>query len=311
MANPAARDHPNCWSSAIPNTEVHAAAGPLNHWFYLVSQGSNPPGGPASPICPGGPSSVTGVGIVTAGQIYYNALLAKTSTWRYANVRLASLNAAVNMFGAGSAECTTVKAAWDAVSVPVQPGEPSCGGSPGTMVFSDDFETAATGWTANPTTTDTATTGQWVRGNPAGTSSGSVALQLDTTASGSNDLVTGAAGGSAGTADIDGGVTSIQSPAITLPSGSINLSFAWYLAHLSNATSADFFRVSVVTGTGATTQVFQQVGAATNRAGTWSTANVNLSGFAGQTVRLRIEAADAATASLVEAGVDDILITVS
>jgi Zn-dependent metalloprotease len=311
MANPAARNHPNCWSSAIPNTEVHAAAGPLNHWFYLVSQGSNPPGGPASPICAGGPSSVGGVGIVTAGQIYYNALLAKTSTWRYANVRLASLNAAVNMFGAGSAECTTVKAAWDAVSVPVQAGEPSCGGSPGTTVFSDDFETA-TGWTANPTTTDTATAGQWVRGNPEGTSSGGVTLQLGTTVNGSNDLVTGAAaGGSAGTADVDGGVTSVQSPPITIPNGSVSLSFAWYLAHLDNATSADFFRVSVVTGTGATTQVFQQVGAATNRAGAWATANVNLSGFAGQTIRLRIEAADAATPSLVEAGVDDVRITVS
>ena len=37
---------------------------------------------------------VTGVGIQNAGQIYYNAMLAKTSTWRYANVRVATLNAA-------------------------------------------------------------------------------------------------------------------------------------------------------------------------------------------------------------------------
>jgi hypothetical protein len=34
-----------------------------------------------------------------------------------------------------------------------------------------------------------------------------------------------------------------------------------------------------------------------------------LSAFAGQTVRLQIEAADAGTASLVEAGVDDLRIT--
>ncbi|MGH3683093.1 MAG: M4 family metallopeptidase, partial [Natronosporangium sp.] len=312
MFNPAEKGHPNCWSSAIPSTEVHAAAGPLNHWFYLVAQGSNPPGGPASPICAGGPPSVTGVGLVTAGQIFYNALLAKTSTWRYANVRLASLNATVNMFGANSPECVTVKAAWNAVSVPVQSGEPACGGGgppPGTQVFSDTFETA-TGWTTNPTGADTATSGQWVRGNPAGTSFNGITLQLGTTTSGSNDLVTGAAGGGAGDADIDNGVTTIQSPAITLPSGTINLSFDWYLAHLNNASSADFFRVSVVTG-GGTTQVFNQAGAATNRAGAWATANVNLSGFAGQTIRLRIQAADAATGSLVEAGVDDVLITAS
>jgi aminopeptidase S len=36
---------------------------------------------------------------------------------------------------------------------------------------------------------------------------------------------------------------------------------------------------------------------------------VNLSSFAGQTIRLRVEAADAATASLIEAGVDDVQVT--
>jgi Zn-dependent metalloprotease len=136
MYNPSLAGDPNCWSTAIPNTEVHAAAGPLNHWFYLVARGNNPAGGPASPICAGGPASVTGVGIQKAGQIYYNAMLAKTSTWRYANVRLASLNAAVNLFGASSPECATVKAAWNAVSVPVQAGEPTCGGGGGTTVTS-------------------------------------------------------------------------------------------------------------------------------------------------------------------------------
>ena len=59
MFNPSALGDPNCWSTAIPNTEVHAAAGPLNHWFYLVARGSNPAGGPASPTCNG--STVTGI----------------------------------------------------------------------------------------------------------------------------------------------------------------------------------------------------------------------------------------------------------
>jgi subtilisin family serine protease len=177
---------------------------------------------------------------------------------------------------------------------------------PGTTVFSDTFETSL-GWTTNPNGTDTATTGQWQRGDPAATSSG-VTLQLGTTTSGSNDLVTGAsAGTSAGSFDVDGGVTTIQSPAITLPSsGTLTLTFSWYLAHLNNSSSADFFRCTVVAGSAST--VFQQLGAATNRAGSWATATVNLSGFAGQTLRLRFEAADASTASLVEAGVDDVRI---
>jgi Subtilase family len=178
---------------------------------------------------------------------------------------------------------------------------------PGTTVFFDNFETSL-GWTTNASGTDTATTGQWVRGDPAGTSSG-ITLQLGTTVSGVNDLVTGASAGTgAGSFDVDSGVTSILSPAIAIPaSTTVNLSFSWYLAHLNNSSSADFFRVYVVTGT--STVVFQQLGAATNRAGVWGTASVNLTSFAGQTVRLRIEAADASTASLVEAGVDDVRIT--
>ena len=97
---------------------------------------------------------------------------------------------------------------------------------PPTTVFSDNFETA-TGWTANPSGTDTATTGAWERGDPAATNS-SGAKQLGTTVSGVNDLVTGAAAGAAaGDFDIDGGVTSIRSPAITLPaSGTLSLTFS-------------------------------------------------------------------------------------
>jgi aminopeptidase S len=41
----------------------------------------------------------------------------------------------------------------------------------------------------------------------------------------------------------------------------------------------------------------------------WATASANISSFAGQTVRIRIEAADATTGSLVEAAVDDVVIT--
>jgi hypothetical protein len=186
----------------------------------------------------------------------------------------------------------------------------TCGGTgnPPTTVYADDFETA-TGWTANPSGTDTATSGAWQRGDPAATSSG-VALQLGTTTSGTNDLVTGAtAGTSAGTNDVDGGLTSVRSPAITLPvTGTVTLSARWYLAHLNNATSADAFRLRVVAGT-TTTTVFQQLGAASNRAGAWGTATVDLSAYRGQSIRLLVEATDAATASLVEAGVDDVRIT--
>jgi len=176
-----------------------------------------------------------------------------------------------------------------------------------TTVFFDNFETSL-GWTTNPNGTDTATTGQWQRADPATTTS-SGTKQLGTTVSGLNDLVTGAsAGTSAGDFDIDNGVTSIQSPPITLPAtGTLTLSFSYYLAHGTNSSSADFLRVSVVGTT--TSQVFQELGAADNDDAVWAATSANISSFAGQTVRIRIEAADASTASLVEAAIDDVRIT--
>src|SRR4029450_2348182 len=146
----------------------------------------------------------------------------------------------------------------------------------GTTVWSDDFETA-TGWTRG--TADTATSGLFERGDPAATSSG-VATQLGTAAGGTFDLVTGAtAGASAGANDVDGGTTTLLSPSITLPTGTLTLGFSWYLAHLNNSSSADYFRVRIVSGS-TTTTLFTQTGAASDRAAAWQTASVNLSAYA-------------------------------
>ncbi|HET9224220.1 MAG TPA: M14 family zinc carboxypeptidase, partial [Roseiflexaceae bacterium] len=182
-----------------------------------------------------------------------------------------------------------------------------CGGPAPTTVFFDNFE-AANGWTANTSGTDTATTGQWVRGDPAATDS-SGPKQLGTTVSGVNDLVTGtSAGASAGDFDIDGGVTSIRSPAITLPaSGNLSLTFSYYMAHGTNSSSADYLRVRIVGAT--TTTVFEELGAANDDDAAWATATVNLNSYAGQSIRILVEAADASGASLVEAAIDDVRIT--
>ena len=110
---------------------------------------------------------------------------------------------------------------------------------------------------------------------------------------------------------MDGGVTTSQSPLVALPTGgTLTLTFSWYLAHLTNATSADYLRVSVVSGATVTT-VFQQLGAATNRGAAWAQASVPLTSYAGQSVRIRVAVADLATASLVEGAVDDVRIAQS
>ncbi|MGW2227586.1 M20/M25/M40 family metallo-hydrolase [Streptomyces formicae] len=117
---------PNCYSASIPNTEEHKAAGPMNHWFYLLAEGSNPGGGkPNSPTCNN--QQVTGIGNKNAGKIFYGAMLLKTSGMTYKRYRSATLTSAKNL----DASCdlfNATKAAWDAISIPAQSGDPTCSG---------------------------------------------------------------------------------------------------------------------------------------------------------------------------------------
>lgn len=177
-------------------------------------------------------------------------------------------------------------------------------------LFSDDFETAK-GWALTPNGNQ-ATTGRWQRGDPQPTTSGGITLQPGTCAGPSvNCFVTGLMAGSAvGAKDVDGGQTSIQSPSIALPAGStITLRFQNFFAHQSNATSADYFRVRVVGSNGAAQTVYSLAGKAQTVGGVWTAQTVDLSAYAGQTIRLRFEAADAATGSTIEAGFDNVVVT--
>ncbi|MEV6909977.1 M4 family metallopeptidase [Amycolatopsis sp. NPDC051071] len=115
--------NPNCYSSSIPNTEVHAAAGPQNHWFYLLAEGTAPAGKPASPTC--NSTSITGLGIQKAAKIFYNGLLKKTSGWNHKAARKATLEAALALYPGSCTEFNTTKAAWDAISVTAATGEPT------------------------------------------------------------------------------------------------------------------------------------------------------------------------------------------
>jgi Zn-dependent metalloprotease len=125
MSNPSQVGDPNCYSSAIPRMEVHAAAGPGDHWYYLLAEGSHPTNGqPTSPTCNN--STVTGVGIQNAAKIMYNAMLMKTARSSYLTYRTWTLKAAKLVFPNDCTEFNAVKAAWNAVSVPAQTGDPTC-----------------------------------------------------------------------------------------------------------------------------------------------------------------------------------------
>jgi zinc metalloprotease ZmpA len=124
MRNPESLGDDNCFSDSTATDEVHAASGPGNHWFFLLSQGSDGDGQGPSPTCDD--STVTGLGIEKAMKIMYNAMLLKNSNMSYPRYRVLTLQAAKTLFADGCAEFDTVKAAWDAVAVPAQPGEPAC-----------------------------------------------------------------------------------------------------------------------------------------------------------------------------------------
>ncbi|MFB7947504.1 M28 family peptidase [Kitasatospora phosalacinea] len=167
--------NPNCYSSSIPNTEEHAAAGPLNHWFYLLAEGSSPGGGkPSSPTC--NSSSVTGVGIRDAGRVFYGGMLLKTSGMTYKKYRTATLTAAKNLDSTCNLFNRT-KAAWDAVSVPAQTGDPTCVGNPSdySLALSPSSGTVQAGSSTSATVSTTVVTGSAanvslsVTGAPSGT----------------------------------------------------------------------------------------------------------------------------------------------
>ncbi len=175
--------------------------------------------------------------------------------------------------------------------------------------FDDDLEVSR-GWQVNPDGTDTATKGGWARGNAVPTSS-SGPKQLDWAPSGVGVYATGlATSPGASSNDLDGGTTTVLSPAIALPPDPGQwLRFRYYLAHGANATNADELRVQVVEGDGTATTVLLEAASPVDDDAAWAYASIAMDPWAGQTVRLRFSARDGANDSLVEAALDDVRVT--
>lgn len=110
----------DCWESGVGDADVHYSSGVGNHFFYLLAEGSGTKtiGGIEHSSTTCDDSTVTGIGLESAEQIWYRALTAyMTSSTDYAGAREATLSAAADLFGAGSTEHETVAAAWTAVNV--------------------------------------------------------------------------------------------------------------------------------------------------------------------------------------------------
>jgi len=147
----------------------------------------------------------------------------------------------------------------------------------------------------------------WAVGAPEETQAGSIMQRGDVT-SGSQAMITdGRAGEAVGVHDLDDGDSTATSPSFLIPSNAIEaaLSFDSYLAHFSNAGPDDFLQIEVIDGAEAKV-VYEVRGTNTVRAGAWQSNTIDLSPFIGRTISLRVTAADAGEASLVEAGLDTV-----
>ncbi len=97
------------FTGAADSGGVHMNSGISNLAFYLLSEGGSHPtyGG-----------SMTGIGADDAAEIWYRALtLYFTSSTDFDDFRTASLNAAEDLFGAGSTQYSAVGDAWSLVGV--------------------------------------------------------------------------------------------------------------------------------------------------------------------------------------------------
>lgn len=256
-SNPANAGDPSCWTSSIPTMGVHAAAGPGDHWFYLLGRGG-------VSKCDG--TTVPAIGEQAAMKVLYNAMLMKTSSSNYLKYRTWTLTAAKNL-DSTCAQFNAVKTAWDAVNVPAQSADPTCGGTTtpptdpptgGNLLGNPGFESGATAWTgtAGPITNNS--------GRPA--RSGSWKLWL-----GGN--------GSSGTETVN--------QSVTIPSSATAATLSYWIrtdTAESGSRAYDTMRVQVVDGSTATTlRTFTNVG--TNAS--YTQYSHSLAAYRGRTVTIR------------------------
>jgi Zn-dependent metalloprotease len=254
----------DCWSSTLGSLDPHYSSGPLNHWFYLASEGSGAKtvNGVSynSPTCDG--STVTGGGRSNIEKVWYRTLSTKlTSGSTYLNAREGAIASAIELYGASSQTCKSVEAAFTAISVPA--GTQSCGGTTppptgGNLLLNPGFESGAVSWTgsAGPITNDT--------GRPARTGSWKMWL-------GGNGATT----------------TETEQQSVTIPATATAASLSFWLrtdTAESGSTAYDTMKVQIVDGSTTTTlATYSNVGTST----TYTQKSFNVLAYKGKTVTVK------------------------
>ena len=250
--------------------------------------------------------SLGGVPVSGSGMLYYaidggaftSVAMTETSSNHYtATLPAITCNSLVNYYVSAQETSTGIKYNPD----PSQPLS-AISATSTVLSFTDNFQTDK-GWTVS----GNATAGAWQRGVPAGGGDrGDPATDYD--GSGSCYLT----GNTDGDSDVDGGTTYLVSPTFDLTVGNGRISYArWY----SNSTGADpnndLFKVYISNDGGANWTLAETVGPATQANGSWYVHELWANDFVTATnqMKLRFEASDLGSGSVVEAGVDAVSVT--
>ncbi|MEQ8626922.1 M4 family metallopeptidase [Ekhidna sp.] len=157
----------NWHTSSSDNGGVHVNSGVQNFWFYLLSVGGN------GTNDHGDSYSVTAIGLDKAAAIAYrNLSVYLGSNSQYSDARTGAIQAAIDLYGAGSAEEIAVTNAWYAVGV----GDPYGGTPPpatcetGDITLSITFDNypEETAWTLKNSSGTTIASDSYSSANPDG-----------------------------------------------------------------------------------------------------------------------------------------------
>ncbi|WP_157508761.1 M4 family metallopeptidase [Luteipulveratus halotolerans] len=254
----------------MSGVDPHYSSGPLNHWFYLASEGSGAKtiNGVSynSPTCDG--STVSGIGRDKVAKVWYRTLSTYlTSSSTYGAARNGAIKAAKDLYGASSAECAGIEKAFTAISVPA--GTEKCDGGttpPPTgdnLLKNPGFESGAVDWTgtSGPITNNT--------GRPAHT--GSWKLWLGGNGSSTSEN---------------------ESQSVTIPSTAAAPKLSYWVrtdTSESGSTAYDTAKVQVVSGTTTSTlATYSNVGTSS----TYSQKTFDLSAYKGKTITIKFSATE-------------------